>query len=386
MSSHPNMQANQPVIDVSDQHDEIEAQSRVSRRNLLWRASILSLTIPGLGMALTSCDRDNTDSHKAQAHGVPPMPTVAPGGTPEMPGMETYNIWSMMSPETIAAAPLAKLTVFDPALPPPPPGRTLRLHWHAQEAAIRVSPTTLLATWTFEHDVPGPIGHCRVGDTVEFTLTNDTSMPHSMDFHAALIDPTVAFRSATKDQSVSYSYAPSHAGAFLYHCGTPPMLLHMGAGMYGAMIVSPREPLPPAREFVLVQGEYYLGTPTGGVYPPDFNKMLAATPDLVAFNGRPAQYMTNPIRVKVGQRVRFWVVNAGPSLPCAFHVVGQQFETVYLGEPPYSAIHGVQTFDVAPGGGMAFDMMCDFPGEFHFLNHAAAYAQKGAMGTLIVEA
>ena len=274
---------------------------------------------------------------------------------------------------------------YDPALPPLSTDRTLRLSWHAREVPLRISDDTVVAAWTFEGNTPGPIAHCRVGDTVEFTLTNDVDVPHSMDFHAAQIDPKVAFRSVAKGQSVTFSYKPKYAGAFMYHCGTAPVLMHIGSGMYGAIIVSPAEPLPPAKEFVLVQGEFYLSDAANGMRASDYQKMLTTIPDFVVFNGRTNQYVKDPIRVKLGDRVRFWVVNAGPTHPCNFHVVGEQFDTVYLGAPPSGAIKGVQTFTVAPGGGMCFDLVCDVPGEFPFVNHGFGHGQKGAIGFLVVE-
>ena len=274
---------------------------------------------------------------------------------------------------------------FDPVLPPVSSSRTTRLHFTAREVPIRVREDTVVAAWTFEGDIPGPIVHVRQGDTVEFTLTNAGSIPHSMDFHAAQLDPKVAFRSVLPGQSLSFTYKPRYSGAFLYHCGTAPVLMHMGSGMFGALIVDPLTPLRRAKEFVLVQNEFYLGPPHEGVAPFDYPKMLATLPDLFAFNGRPGQYQTAPIHVKRGDLVRFYVLNAGPTHPCAFHVVGEQFDTVYLGAPPGSAIHGVQTFDVAAGGGMVFEMQADIPGEFVFVNHAFGHGQKGAIGVLVVE-
>jgi nitrite reductase (NO-forming) len=273
---------------------------------------------------------------------------------------------------------------YDPALPTLAPGN-LSLHWHAREASIRISDDTVVAGWTFESSIPGPIVHCRVGDTVEFTLTNDAAVPHSMDFHAAQMDPKVAFRSVPKGQSITYRFKPKWAGAFVYHCGTAPVLMHLGSGMHGAIIVSPREPLPPAKEFVLVQSEFYLAEAAGGVAAFDYQKMLSTIPDFVSFNGRPNQYVKDPIVVKVGDKVRFWVVNAGPTHPCNFHVVGDQFDTVYLGAPPTNAIRGVQTWAVAPGGGMCFELMCDIPGEFPFVNHGFGHGQKGGIGFLVVK-
>ncbi len=274
---------------------------------------------------------------------------------------------------------------FDPVLPPVSSSRTTRLHFTAREVPIRVREDTVVAAWTFEGDIPGPIVHVRQGDTVEFTLTNAGSIPHSMDFHAAQLDPKVAFRSVLPGQSLSFTYKPKYSGVFLYHCGTAPVLMHMGSGMFGALVVDPLTPLRRAKEFVLVQNEFYLGPPHEGVAPFDYVKMLATLPDLFAFNGRPSQYQTAPIHVKRGDLVRFYVANAGPTHPCAFHIVGEQFDTVYLGAPPGSAIHGVQTFDVAAGGGMIFEMQADIPGEFVFVNHAFGHGQKGAIGVLVVE-
>jgi len=274
---------------------------------------------------------------------------------------------------------------YDPTLPPPVAGGRVQLHWHARELPVRISLDTVVAAWTFEGDIPGPIVHCRVGDTVEFTLTNEADIPHSMDFHAAQIDPKVAFRSVAKGQSVTFTFRPKFAGAFMYHCGTAPVLMHIGSGMYGALIVSPREALPAAKELVLVQSEFYLADAANGVRAFDYGKMLATMPDLVTFNGRPDQYVRDPIRVKVGDRVRFWVVDAGPTHPSHFHVVGEQFDTVYLGAPPGNTIRGVQTWSVPAGGGAVYELQCDVPGEFPFVNHGFGHGQKGAIGILHVE-
>lgn len=345
-----------------------------SRRAFLARASALSLVIPGLGATLAACADESGPRDSAQRT----SSSQAGGGAKGSQG----NTSAVAGGAQGAGAEYRR---YDPALPRLSSERTLRLNWRAMEAPVRISPDTVVAAWTFEGDIPGPIVHCRVGDTIEFTLTNESVVPHSMDFHAAQINPKVAFRSVTKGQSVSFTFKPRWAGAFMYHCGTAPVLMHIGSGMHGAIIVSPREPMPPAKEFVLVQSEFYLGDAANGVRPFDYTKMLTTLPDYMAFNGRPNQYINEPIHVKVGDRVRFWVVNVGPTHPSAFHVVGEQFDTMYLGAPPGSPIRGVQTWDVPAGGGMCFELLCDVPGEFPFVNHAFGHAQKGAIGFLVVE-
>jgi nitrite reductase (NO-forming) len=118
----------------------------------------------------------------------------------------------------------------------------------------------------------------------------------------------------------------------------------------------------------------------------DFARMMGTgSPDYVCFNGRPNQYMGEPIRVQRGERVRFWVVAAGPTHDCRFHIVGEQFERVYIGAPPRSYIEGVQTYGVPAGGGMAFEFVADVEGEFPIVNHGFGHGQMGAIGFLIVE-
>jgi nitrite reductase (NO-forming) len=360
-----------------------ELTSRGStRRDFLAKVSALGALAP---LALTACETDKTRDTRSTA------PAASPQGGPltavRNPDSKLDTGGHANIHQTTSAVSSAKVAFHrvDPILPPVSQDRTTKLQFTAQEVPIRISDDTVISAWTFEGDIPGPIVHVKQGDTVEFTLVNHGSLPHSMDFHASQIDPKVAFRSAAPGQPVSYTFRARFPGAFMYHCGTSPVLMHIGSGMVGAIIVDPPTPLPAAKEFVLVESEYYLGAATAGVLPFDYTKMLATLPDYVVFNGRPQQYMTAPITVKVGDRVRFYVVNCGPTHPCNFHVVGEQFDTVYLGAPPNVPLRGVQTFAVAPGGGMIFELLADIPGEFVFVNHGFGHGQKGAIGVLSVE-
>lgn len=357
-----------------------------TRREFLIKSSVLGALAP---LALTGCDIDKTQKTGDQPTGnagapIPAGPATAvrnPDSKLDTGGHANVH------QSTAAGTPAQNLAFrrFDPTLPPVTRERTTKVEFTAREVPLKVADDLTISAWTFNGDIPGPILHIRQGDTVEFTLVNQGAIPHSMDFHAAQIDPKVAFRSAPPGQPISYTFRAKYPGAFMYHCGTSPVLMHIGSGMVGAIIVDPASPLPPAREFVLVESEYYLGAPKAGVLPFDYTKMLATLPDYVVFNGRPGQYMTEPLKVRVGDRVRFYVVNAGPTHPCNFHVVGEQFDTVYLGAPPSMPLRGVQTFAVAPGGGQIFEMLADVPGEFVFVNHGFGHGQKGAIGILSVE-
>jgi nitrite reductase (NO-forming) len=360
---------------------------RHGRRAFL-KAGALGLALPAVG-ALAGCSPGEGGGREQAA----PTDTAERGGSAADrnassradTGVHAGPGGSSGTPPTQGDPRTVQLHRFDPTLPPVSQERTLRIDWTVRELPIRISDEVVVAAWTFEGDIPGPILHVRQGDTVEFTMTNRGAIPHSMDFHAAQIDPKVAFKTIVPGQSVTFTCRARYPGAFMYHCGTAPVLMHIGTGMFGAIIVDPPSPLPPAKEFVLVQSEYYLKPGAGGVSVFDYEKMLTLLPDHVAFNGRPGQYIPDPIKVKVGDRVRFYVVNAGPTHPCAFHVVGEQFDRVYLGSPPDTPLRGVQTFNVPAGGGMVFEYLADIAGEFPFVNHGFGHGQKGAVGFLVVE-
>jgi nitrite reductase (NO-forming) len=103
----------------------------------------------------------------------------------------------------------------------------------------------------------------------------------------------------------------------------------------------------------------------------------------VVFNGVAGQYAAHPLDVDPGERVRFYVVNAGPNRVSAFHIVGAIFDRVYVGG--FGApLEGVQTFNVPVGGGAVFEARMNEEGLYPFVTHAFADATKGGVGILRV--
>jgi nitrite reductase (NO-forming) len=161
-------------------------------------------------------------------------------------------------------------------------------------------------------------------------------------------------------------------------------------GMYLPIIVDPKDGWGTEvdREFVLVQSEFYAQAGEHGVRGPDWNAALAKNASHVVFNGKANQYQGSPLAVDVGDRVRFFVVNAGPSLRSDFHIVGAVFDRVYPDGNPKNVLNSVQTWQIPAGGGAVFET--EFKegesgaGVYAFVTHAFADASKGAVGLIKV--
>jgi nitrite reductase (NO-forming) len=146
-----------------------------------------------------------------------------------------------------------------------------------------IAPGVKVPPWTFNGSMPAPIIHVRRGDEVHMTFQNKTPPAHSIDFHAATTPWNVWYQPVA------------------------PAFMHISSCMYGVVIVDAARPLPPAKEFALVESEFY-------------------------FSGIADQYQDHPLVVRAGRRIRLYVLNAGPTLFAAFHVIGWIFDKVYVDE------------------------------------------------------
>ena len=269
----------------------------------------------------------------------------------------------------------------DPRLPPAPQQRVHNLKMTATETELEIAPGVKQVMWTFNDQVPGPTLRGKVGDIFRITLKNAGAIPHSIDFHASKVAWNDEMRSIGPGESIVYEYEAKQTGIFMYHCGTAPALHHIGMGMYGTIIIDPPSLPPVDREFVFVQSELY-EAPEGAVA--DYTKMLAEDWDAVVFNGKVNQYRDRPIKVGVGERIRAWVMDDGPSENVSFHVVGTIFDTVFKEGAyrlrPGAERGGAQALDLQPAQGGFVEFTLDEEGMYPIVTHKFANVPKGALG------
>jgi nitrite reductase (NO-forming) len=304
-------------------------------------------------------------SHDPDSHGGPPPET----------GIE---------PDPDAPAPI----VYDATAPALRSGEVHDIALVMIEKEMTVAPGIRQLVWTFGGTVPGPVIRVKVGDTIRVHLMNPigNALPHSIDFHSSQVAWNDEMRSIAPGEDLVYEWTADYAGVWMYHCGTAPTLHHIANGMFGMVIVEPAEGLPPVdKEFALVQSEWYLG-PQGQVT--DLTKAMAAAPapDYVVFNGVANQYQDAPLLVDTNDRVRFFVLDAGPSVDSSFHVVGTIFDTVIKEgvhlSPGNDGNWGAQAVDLSPAQGAIVELTPKEDGLYPIVTHAFNLVGRGALGIL----
>lgn len=287
----------------------------------------------------------------------------------------------------------------------PSPIKTVRLD--TTHKIIEIAPGVRFGAWTFGDSVPGPTIRARVGDKIRFSMTNrsDEVMPgvqltsapmmHSMDFHSAMVSPQDKYRSVAPGQTIEFDYTVNYPGVFMYHCGTPMILEHIASGMYGAVIVEPKEGYPTKadREYMVIQSEFYLKPDPAGkkidgqpLYVLDTDNLKKAMPNYTVFNGQHNGMVKNPLAAKPGEKVRLFVLNVGPSKTSSFHVVGTIFDRVWMEGNPDNQFRGMQTVLLGSSNSAIVEMIIPEAGKYIMVDHHFANASSGAIGLISTEA
>ena len=300
----------------------------------------------------------------ADDHGGP-LPTANVAADPNAPAPVTYD----------ATAPVLL-----------PTGEVHDIDLVVKETTMTVAPGFVQAVWTFNGIVPGPAIRVTVGDTIRIHLKNPATnkLSHSIDFHASQVAWNDEMTSIKPGEEKLYEWTADYAGVWMYHCGTAPALHHIANGMFGMVIVEPKGGLPKVdKEFALVQSEWYLG-PQGDITSLEKASVGAPAPDFVVFNGVANQYKDAPLKVGTGERVRIFVLDAGPNIDSSFHIVGTIFDTVtkegIMLKKGNDGSWGSQAVDLSPAQGAIIEFTTAEDGLYPIVTHAFNFVGRGALG------
>jgi len=270
-----------------------------------------------------------------------------------------------------------------------------------EEVTAEIEPGVTFPYMTFGGTVPGPMLRVRQGDTVSLTVDNlpENAMPHNVDLHAVY---------GTGGGSVATTAAPGEAndmqfqarypGAFIYHCAVPNLDYHISSGMFGMIVVEPKEGLPEVdHEFYFGQHELYTDRPTGaeGHHAFDMQAMAQEDPTYVVLNGEKYAYAAarhGPLEVDLGDSIRVFLVDGGPNVSSNFHPIGNVWSRAYRdgglpedGDLAAYADKNIQTMKVPPGSCMIGEMETVVPERIKLVDHALSrVVRKGHLAEIDV--
>jgi nitrite reductase (NO-forming) len=276
----------------------------------------------------------------------------------------------------------------DPRAPALMAGTTHDVELVVEEKAMTVAEGFVQGVWTFGGQVPGPVIRVKVGDTLRVRLRNPATNehPHSIAFQGSSVAWNDEMTSINPGEEKVYAWKARYAGVWLYYGGTAPALHQVANGMYGMVVVEPKGGLTKVdQELFIVQSEWYLGPQSE---PASLAKAAAGapSPDFVVFNGVADQYADNPIQVATGERLRIFVLDAGPNLSSSFHVIGAVFDRVVKEGVELRAGNagswGSQAVDLSPGQGAIVELVPAEDGLYPIVNHAFTHVGRGAVGLL----
>ncbi len=260
---------------------------------------------------------------------------------------------------------LDELLLPTPALPYKP-GRVREYELIALDRTIEIAPGVEFNAWTYNGTVPGPIIRATEGDLLRVRFTNGGSHPHTIHFHG--IHPSNmdgVFEIVEPGGEFTYEFPAQPAGMHLYHCHATPLKKHIHKGLYGAFIIDPKKPRPPAQELVMVMNGYDTDGDGGN--------------NFYTVNGKSFYYAKYPIRVSRSKTVRIYLANLTEfDLVNSFHLHGDFFRYY----PTGTGDQFEYTDTIMQSQGQRGIIEIDFAnkGLFMFHAHQSEFAELGWMG------
>lgn len=234
-----------------------------------------------------------------------------------------------------------------------------------------VSPGVLYNVWTFNGTIPGPTIRATEGDTIRMTLINNGSKFHSVHFHG--IHPSEmdgVFEGIAPGGKFIYEFTAEPFGVFPYHCHMQPLEEHITHGLYGALIIDPKEPRPNADEMIMIMNGY----------DTDFD----TENNFYTVNGIPYYYMHHPIQIDKNRLIRIYLVNMLEFDPLNnFHLHANMFDFYKTGTKLIPDEYtDIVTMNQAERGILEFSYK--YPGKYMFHAHKTEFAEKGWTGLFLV--
>jgi manganese oxidase len=248
-----------------------------------------------------------------------------------------------------------------------------KIRWETKEG-------TVVDAMAYNRMVPGPVIRVTEGDRVRIVVTNGMDEPHTTHWHGLFVPnnmdgvPGISQDPIAPGDSFAYEFTAAPHGTRLYHSHFNAMTQE-GKGLYGMFIIEERN-APAVRRadreeiMLLADGMGYV------------------------INGKEFP-MTDPITMKMGERVRVRMANLG-AMYHPMHLHGGYFYVIAKDGFPLEAPQRMNTLSLAPGETYDIVLAPQFGGTWiwhcHVLSHATGprdadgnETAAGMIGVVVVD-
>lgn len=289
--------------------------------------------------------------------------------------------------------------------------------------------------WTFNGTIPGPTIRVTEGDLVRIRVINSNENTHA---HSLYSQPTHYVKNnaftmtgqpggtISPGRSFTYEFVAGPYGVYPYYCHVEPMADHINRGLYGMMIIDPKEPRPRMTEMAMLLNGYDLDLDLEGpiTLPPvdsidgvetnmplnssSNNNTNAGTNmsnmndgsvpsipesgnsksasrekrvnEIYTVNGKAFDYMMNPIVLHTGELYRVYIVNMLEfDSVNSIHVHGAMFD-YYSAGTNKTADYLTDIVTLTNGDRGIMEFTYDYPGTYMFHAHQTLFTDLGWMG------
>lgn len=265
---------------------------------------------------------------------------------------------------------------------------------------------TVLA-WGYNGQIPGPTIRATEGDMVRIIFTNKLPQATSLHWHGITVPfgqdgvPGVSQNAIAPGETYTYEFKLKDVGTRFYHThgsGHGDEAKQFDMGLLGAFIIdpSPRANTKPSydREYTLILDEWAIGgggmnmavIEGGGATDMVKGGHAAMNYNVFTVNGRMFPD-TEPLLVKIGERVRVRMINGGTSTIHPMHLHGHDTRIVALDgiELAPSAQFDRYTITVHPGESYDIEFVANNPGVWVFHCHELHHAGGGMIVPVVYE-
>ena len=248
--------------------------------------------------------------------------------------------------------------------------------------------------WTFNGTIPGPTMRMTEGDLVRIEVINseNNAQAHSLHMHSVHSSDMDGVEgpggTIAPGKSFTYEFVAQPYGVYPYHCHVNPIADHINRGLYGMMIIDPKEPRPQMTEFAMMMNAYDLDYDQEG---PTMIRPVNATVEeleeeaerdneIYTVNGKAFDYMYNPIEIRSGIPYRVYLVNMVEFDPINnFHLHGNVFNYITSGTDETADFkNDIVTLSQGDRGILEFQY--NIPGRYMFHAHVTEFTDLGWMG------